>query len=50
VIAWHPIIIPLSAALIEAIDIADTVLDLGFAFKELDTQALGSMPGDMAMR
>ena len=28
----HPVVVPLSAALVEAIDIADTVLDLIFAF------------------
>jgi hypothetical protein len=48
-VPWHPVVVPLSAALVKAIDAADAVLDLVFAFEELDAEALGGVPGDVAM-
>jgi len=45
----YPVVVPFSAALVEAIDVANAVLDLVFAFEELDAEALGGMPGDVAM-
>ena len=48
-VSGHPVVVPLSAALVEAIDVADSFLDLIFALEELDAQALGSMPGYVTM-
>lgn len=48
-VAGHPVIVPLPAAPIEATHTADAVFDFVLAFEELDAQALGGVPGNVAM-